>query len=64
MNAIPILKASLFRVFFLLVLGLCITSCRKINPIESSLKNQAFVITEREETESNNTVVECDQGGG
>jgi predicted outer membrane protein len=52
MNAIPILKASLFRVFFLFVLGLCITSCRKINPIESSLKNQAFVITEREETEA------------
>lgn len=52
MKAITILKASLFRVFFLLVLGLCITSCRKINPIESSLKNQAFAITEREETEA------------
>ncbi len=52
MKAIPLFKASLFKVFFLFVLILCITTCRKINPIESSLKNQAFVITEKEETEA------------
>ncbi|SFC85961.1 DUF4142 domain-containing protein [Flavobacterium phragmitis] len=52
MKAIIPLKASIFKVFFLIVLVLCITSCRKINPIENSFKNQAFVITEKEETET------------
>ncbi|MFD2938790.1 DUF4142 domain-containing protein [Flavobacterium notoginsengisoli] len=52
MKAIPPLKASTFKVFFVFVLVVCSTSCRKINPIENSLKNQAFAITEREETET------------
>jgi hypothetical protein len=52
MKAKSPLKASIFKVFFLLALLLCITSCRKINPIENTFKNQALAITEREETEA------------
>lgn len=51
MKAIPPLKATYFKVFFLFVLVICITSCRKINPIENTLKNQAFAKNDREETE-------------
>jgi hypothetical protein len=51
MKAIPSLKASIFKVLFSLLLILCITSCRKINPIENTLKKQAFAINDREETE-------------
>ncbi|QLC65545.1 DUF4142 domain-containing protein [Flavobacterium sp. LPB0248] len=51
MKAIPPLKASIFRVLFSFFLILCITSCRKINPIENTLKNQAFAKNDREETE-------------
>ncbi|MFC0779357.1 DUF4142 domain-containing protein [Flavobacterium sp. HJSW_4] len=51
MKAIPHLKTVYFKVFFLFVLIICITSCRKINPIENTLKNQAFAKNEREETE-------------
>ncbi|KAF2341402.1 DUF4142 domain-containing protein [Flavobacterium tistrianum] len=51
MKAIPPLKATYFRVFFLFVLVFCATSCRKINPIENTLKNQAFAKNDREETE-------------
>jgi len=51
MKAIPPLKATYFKVFFLFVLVVCITSCRKINPIENTLKNQAFAKNDREETE-------------
>jgi len=51
MKAIPPLKTVYFKVFFLFVLIICITSCRKINPIENTLKNQAFAKNEREETE-------------
>ena len=51
MKAIPVLKATYFKVFFLFVLMICITSCRKINPIENTLKNQAFAKNDREETE-------------
>lgn len=51
MKAISPMKAAYFRVFFLILLVLCITSCRKINPIENTLKNQAFAKNEREETE-------------
>ena len=52
MNAIFQLKASIFKVFFFLIFVLCMTSCKKINPIENSLRNQALAITEREETEA------------
>lgn len=51
MKAIPLLKAVYFKVFFLLVLVVSMTSCRKINPIENTLKNQAFAKNEREESE-------------
>lgn len=51
MKAIPPMKTAYFRVFFLIVLVLCITSCRKINPIENTLKNQSFAKNDREETE-------------
>lgn len=51
MKAIPSLKAAYFRIFFLFVLVLCATSCRKINPIENNFKNQAFAKNDREETE-------------
>lgn len=51
MKTIPILKTAYFKVFFLFVLIICITSCRKINPIENTLKNQAFAKNDREETE-------------
>ena len=51
MKAIPPLKASIFKVLFSILLILCITSCRKINPIENTLKNQAFAKNDREETE-------------
>ncbi|WP_286967498.1 DUF4142 domain-containing protein [Flavobacterium sp. UBA4854] len=51
MKAIPPLKATNLKVFFLFVLVVCITSCRKINPIENTLKNQAFTKNDREETE-------------
>lgn len=52
MKAISPLKASILKVIFLLAFVFCITSCRRINPIESSLKNQAFAITEKEESEA------------
>ncbi len=51
MKAIPPLKASIFKVLFSFLLILCIASCRKINPIENTLKNQAFAKNDREETE-------------
>jgi len=51
MKAIPLIKAAYFKVFFLFVLVVCITSCRKINPIENTLKNQAFAKNDREESE-------------
>lgn len=51
MKAIPLLKAVYFKVFFLIVLVCCATSCRKINPIENTFKNQAFAKNDREETE-------------
>lgn len=51
MKAIPLLKTVIFKVFFLIVLVFCVASCRKINPIENTLKNQAFAKNDREETE-------------
>ncbi|MDP5200063.1 DUF4142 domain-containing protein [Flavobacterium sp. DG2-3] len=51
MKVIPPMKTAYFKVFFSFLLVICITSCRKINPIENTLKNQAFAKNEREETE-------------
>lgn len=46
------LKATNFRLIFLLTIIICITSCRKNNPIETSLKNETFTKTEKEEIEA------------
>lgn len=46
------LKATNFRRVFLLIMIICITSCKKINPIETSLKNETFTKTEKEEIEA------------
>ena len=51
MKTIPPVKTAFFRVFFLSVLTVCLSSCRKVNPIEKSLKAQTFAQTEKEETE-------------
>ncbi|MDA6070037.1 DUF4142 domain-containing protein [Flavobacterium sp. AC] len=51
MKAAPQLKAIFFR-FFLLIILVCISSCKKTNPIENSLKSEAFVKTEKEEIEA------------
>lgn len=51
MKAAPQLKAIFFR-FFLLIIIACISSCKKTNPIENSLKNEAFLKTEKEEIEA------------
>jgi predicted outer membrane protein len=46
------LKATNFRLIFLLTIILCITSCKKNNPIETALKNETFTKTEKEEIEA------------
>lgn len=51
MKTIPPLRATLSKVFFLSVIIICSTSCRRINPIENTLKSQSFAKNEREETE-------------
>ncbi|WP_125719167.1 DUF4142 domain-containing protein [Flavobacterium ustbae] len=51
MKVIHATKTVCFKVFFSFFLVVCITSCRKVNPIEKTLKNQAFAKNEREETE-------------
>ncbi|OXG06176.1 uncharacterized protein DUF4142 [Flavobacterium araucananum] len=51
MKAAPQLKATIFR-FFLLIMLFCISSCKKTNPIENTLKNEAFIKTEKEEIEA------------
>lgn len=43
--------ASLFKVFFILAIIICMTSCKRRNPIENNFKNQSFAKNEREETE-------------
>lgn len=51
MKAAPRLKATIFR-FFLVIILVCVSSCKKSNPIENTLKNQAFIKTEKEEIEA------------
>ncbi|MBB4803088.1 putative outer membrane protein [Flavobacterium nitrogenifigens] len=51
MKTISPLKASIFKVFFILAIVLCISSCKRINPIENTLKSQSFAKNEREEIE-------------
>lgn len=51
MKAIPPLEVSIFKVFLLLASLFCMSSCRKINPIETTLKNETFAKNDREESE-------------
>ncbi|MFH6992437.1 DUF4142 domain-containing protein [Flavobacterium sp. FlaQc-48] len=52
MKAAPRIKATIFRVLFLLAITVCMASCKKINPVEISLKNETFTKTEKEEIEA------------
>ncbi|OMQ12879.1 hypothetical protein BXU01_04290 [[Flexibacter] sp. ATCC 35103] len=52
MKAAPQLKATNFRLIFLLIIIVCMSSCKKNNPIENSLKNETFTKTEKEEIEA------------
>ncbi|MCP2026197.1 putative outer membrane protein [Flavobacterium sp. HSC-32F16] len=50
MTARPVLKVTLFKVLFILII-ICISSCKKNNSIENVLKkNEAFTKNEEEET--------------
>lgn len=52
MKAISLVKATIFKVLFLLIL-ICMTSCKKNDSIENALKkNEAFTKNEEEETEA------------
>lgn len=51
MKTIPLLKALFFKVILILAIVLCITSCKRINPIENTLKTQSFAKNEKEENE-------------
>ncbi|TPG41724.1 DUF4142 domain-containing protein [Flavobacterium pectinovorum] len=52
MKAIPPLKAAIFKAVFLLIIVVCLASCKKSNPIETNLKNETFNINEKEEIEA------------
>lgn len=52
MKAAPLIKATFFRLFFLLIIISCLSSCKKTNPIENSLKSETFTKTEKEEIEA------------
>lgn len=50
MKANPVLKASIFKVLFFLIL-ICVSSCKKTDSIENTFKkNEAFSKNEEEET--------------
>ncbi len=52
MRAIPILKGAFFKVCIFLII-ICVSSCKKNNPIETTLKkNETFAKNEKEETEA------------
>jgi Domain of unknown function (DUF4142) len=52
MEAKPIVKTKILRVPFLLIIIICMTSCRENNPIETSLKNEVFIKSDKEHTEA------------
>ncbi|KAF2516442.1 DUF4142 domain-containing protein [Flavobacterium foetidum] len=52
MKAGPLFKTAICKVFFLFVILICITSCRKNSTIESSLKNDVFFKNDKEEVEA------------
>lgn len=47
----PMLRATFLRVFFLFIV-ICITSCKKNNPIENTLKNETFNTNDKEQMEA------------
>jgi predicted outer membrane protein len=51
MKAMPILRATFLKIFFLLII-LCNTSCNKNNLIESNFKNEAFNTNDQEQMEA------------
>lgn len=52
MRATSILKGTFFKVCFFLII-ICVSSCKKNNPIETTLKkNETFAKNEKEETEA------------
>ncbi|RUT71743.1 DUF4142 domain-containing protein [Flavobacterium cupreum] len=51
MEAKPIVKTKILRIFFLLVIIIC-TSCRENNPIETTLKNEVFIKSDKEHSEA------------
>ncbi|MDX6188423.1 DUF4142 domain-containing protein [Flavobacterium sp. FlaQc-52] len=52
MKAKPDVKASILRVFFLLIMTLCISSCKESDSIETTLKNEVFIKSDKEHTEA------------
>lgn len=48
MEAKPIVKTTILRIFFLLTIIICITSCKQNNPIETTLKNEVFIKSDKE----------------
>jgi hypothetical protein len=51
MKAMPILRATFLSIFFLFII-ICTTSCKKINPIETNLKNETFNKNDKEQMEA------------
>lgn len=47
----PLLRATNLKVFFLLIIT-CTSSCKKNNPIENTLKNEAFSTTDKEQMDA------------
>ncbi|MEO6174024.1 MAG: DUF4142 domain-containing protein [Flavobacterium circumlabens] len=52
MEAKPIVKTKILRVLFLLIIIICSTSCKENNPIETSLKNEVFIKSDKEQSEA------------
>ena len=48
----PVVKAIILRTIFLLTLIVFVSSCKKNNLVESSIKNEAFAKNEKEEIEA------------
>ena len=48
----PRLKATILRIIFLLILTLCVSSCNKNKPIESSIANDVFNKNDKEQIEA------------
>lgn len=48
----PRVKATILRALFLVALMIFVSSCKKNNPVESSLKNEAFAKNDKEEIEA------------